>query len=274
MSEDVRKRYCIDCRKAETGSGSIYGTAVVRGRWKVSHRGLSKVKRRRNVRSEFLSNASFDERSGTRKIERDKWWAAFWRYLDENPDVGQIVRRWQKAGCDPRNIAIPIHRYVIGYSNRLLVDRKKRKKRTRKVLAAAIRSLVDLEDLCRLYEQYEDADRFAKERKLLEERLSRIPLAFGTKRLGISRPWTDLAKIEGLVFETTKQRPSAREIVCLIKAGRTAAGQVSDPWEMDPAIIRKGLKNFKKRNPSERGFSNNPSSLLMKNRPVVKRKRT
>ena len=182
------------------------------------------MKRRKNMRSEVLSSASFDQRSGTGKIERDKWWAAFWRYLKKNPDVGQIVRRWQKAGCDPRNIAITIHRYVIGYSNKLLADRKKRKKRTRKVLAAAIRSLVDLEDLCRLYEQHGDADRFAKERKLLEERLSRIPLAFGTKRLGFSRPWTDLAIIEGFVFEVTQQRPSAREIVCLIKAGRTAAG--------------------------------------------------
>lgn len=225
------------------------------------------------MRSEFLSSASFDKRSGTRKIERDKWWAAFWRYLDENPDVGQIVRRWQKAGCDPRNIAITIHRYVIGYSNKLLVDRKKRKKRTRNVLVAAIRSLVDLEDLCRLYEQREDAERFAKERKLLEERLLRIPLAFGTKHLGTSRPWTDLAIIEGFVFEVTQQRPSAREIVCLIKAARTSAGQVSDSWEMNPAIIRKGLKNFKKRNPSERGFWTNPSSLLMKSRPVVKGKR-
>jgi hypothetical protein len=232
------------------------------------------MKRRKNMRSEFLSSASFDKRSGTRKIERDKWWAAFWRYLDENPDVGQIVRRWQKAGCDPRNIAITIHRYVIGYSNKLLMDRKKRKKRTRKVLAAAIRSLVDLEDLCRLYEQHEDADCFAKERKLLEERLSRIPLAFGTKRLGISRPWTDLAIIEGLVFETTQQRPLAREIVCLIKAGRTAAGEVSNPWEMDPAIIRKGLKNFKKRNPSELGLWTNPSSLLMDSAPAIDRKRT
>jgi hypothetical protein len=137
------------------------------------------MKRRKNTRSELLLNASFDERSGTRKIEWGKWWAGFWRYLDENPEVGQIVRRWQKAGCDPRNIAITIHRYVIGYSNKLLVDRKKRKKRTKKVLAAAIRSLVDLEDLYRLYEQREDAERCAKERKLLEERLcvSRLPLA-------------------------------------------------------------------------------------------------
>jgi|HubBroStandDraft_2_1064218.scaffolds.fasta_scaffold05794_4 hypothetical protein len=232
------------------------------------------MKRRKNTRSELLLNASFDERSGTRKIEWGKWWAGFWRYLDENPEVGQIVRRWQKAGCDPRNIAITIHRYVIGYSNKLLVDRKKRKKRTKKVLAAAIRSLVDLEDLYRLYEQREDAERCAKERKLLEERLLRIPLAFGTKRLGTSRPWTDLTIIEGFVFEVTQQRPSAREIVCLIKAARTAAGQVSDPWEMDPAIIRKGLKNFKKRNPSERGLWTNPSNLLMDSAPAINRKRT
>jgi hypothetical protein len=197
------------------------------------------MKRRKNMRSEFLSSASFDKRSGTRKIERDKWWAAFWRYLDENPDDGQIVRRWQKAGCDPRNIAITLHRYVIGYSNKLLVDRKRRKKRTRKVLAAAIRSLVDLEDLGRLYEQHEDADRYAKEKSFLKSGYRVSPLAFGTKRLGVSRPWTDLAIIEGLAFETTQQRASAREIMCLIKAGRTAAGQVSDSWEMDPEIVRK-----------------------------------
>lgn len=232
------------------------------------------MKRRKNTRSESLLNASFDERSGTRKIERDKWWAAFWQYLDENPDVGRIVHRWQKAGCDPKRIAITIHRYVIGYSNKLLADSKKRKKKTKKILTAAIRSLPALENLSRLYEQHEEADRFAKERKLLEGRLLRIPLAFGTKRLGVSRPWTDLTIIEGLVFEATKQRPSAREIVRLIKAARTAAGHVPDPWEMDPAIIRKGLKNFKKRNPSERGLWTNSSSLLMDNPPIIGRKRT
>ena len=36
--------------------------------------------------------------------------------LDENVDTGEIVHRWQNAGCDPRNIAISIHRYVMTYS--------------------------------------------------------------------------------------------------------------------------------------------------------------
>ena len=234
---------------------------------------LVKMKRQRDIRSKSFSTASLDQHSGTTKIQRDKWWAGFWRYLDQNPEVGQIVRRWQKAGCDPRNIAITIHRYVVGYSNKLLADRKKRKKKTKKILAAAIRSLHELEDLYRVYEQHADADHIAKERKLLEERLTRIKLAFGTKRLGTSRSWTDLAIVEGLVFEATQRPPSAREIVCLIKAGRHAAGQVSDSWEMDPAIIRKGLKNFKKKNPSEYGLWTNPSSLLLSNRLAVRRKR-
>jgi len=237
-----------------------------------SQKSKSKMERRKNKSSGSLSNARFDERSGTSEIEREKWWEAFWQYLDENPDVGQVVRRWQETGCDPRKIAITIHRFVIGYSNKLLADRKKRKKKARKVLAAGIRSLRDLENLSRLYEQHEEADRFAKERKLLEERLSRIPLAFGTKRVGVSRPWTDLVIFEGLVFEATKQRPSAREIVRLIKAARSAAGQAPDPWEMDPAIIRKGLKNFKKRNPSDHGLWTSPSSFLMDNPPAVGRK--
>lgn len=193
--------------------------------------------------------------------------------MDQNPEAGQIVRRWKKAGCDPRNIAITIHRYVIGFSNKLLADRKKRKKETRKTLAAAIRSLHDLEDLYRNYEQHADADRIATERKLLEERLSRIALAFGTKRLGTSRSWTDLAIVEGFVFEATQRPPSAREIVYLIKAGRHAAGQVSDSWETDPTIIRKGLKNFKKNNPAEYRLWTNPSSVLLSNHPAVRRKR-
>jgi len=219
------------------------------------------MKRQKDMTSKFFSTASFDELSGTKKIQRDKWWAAFWQYLDQNPEAGQVVRRLQKAGCNPSNIAIVIHRFVIGFSNKLLADRKKRKKKTKKILAIAIRSLHALEDLHRIYEQHADADRIAKERKLLEERLSRIKLAFGTKRLGTSRSWTDLAIFEGLVFEATQRPPSAREIVCLIKAGREAAGQKADSWETNPVNIRKGLKNFKKNNPLEYRLWTNPSSL-------------
>jgi len=219
------------------------------------------MKRQRDMRSKFFSTESIDELSSTTKIQRDKWWAAFWRHLDQNPEAGQIMRRWQKAGCDPRKIAIVIHRFVTGYSDKLLVDRKKRKKKAKKYFAAAIRSLHNLEDLYRIYEQYAEADRIAKERKLLEERLSRIALAFGTKRFGTSRSWTDLAIVEGLVFEAMKRRPSAREIVRLIQAGRHAAGQVSDSWEMNPVIISKGLKNFKRNNPLEYRLWTKPSSL-------------
>jgi hypothetical protein len=111
------------------------------------------MKRQRDTRAKFFSTASFDELSGTKKIQRDNWWAAFWQHLDQDPEAGQIVHRWQKAGCDARTIAFTIHRYVFGYSNKLIAERKKRKKKTKKVLAAAIRSLRELEDLDRIYER-------------------------------------------------------------------------------------------------------------------------
>jgi hypothetical protein len=219
------------------------------------------MKCRRDMRSKFFPTGSSDELSGTTKIQRERWWAAFWQYLDRNPGVGQLVHGWQQAGCDPRNIAVAIHRFVTGCSNKLHADRKKRKKITLKILAAAIRSLQDLEELDRIYEQHPEADRIAVERKLLEERLSRVKFAFDTKRLGTSRSWTDLAMVEGFVFEVTGRPPSAREIVCLIKAGRHTAGQLSDSWKMDPVIIAKGLRNFKKNNPLEFGLWTKPSLL-------------
>jgi hypothetical protein len=43
--------------------------------------------------------------------------------------------------------------------------------------------------------------------------LSRSRHAFSTKRLGVSRSWTELAMIEGFVFEATSLRPTAAEIV-------------------------------------------------------------
>ena len=49
---------------------------------------------------------NLDELSGTTKVQRDKWWKAFWQYLDENQDAGKIVRRWQRAGCDPRKLGV------------------------------------------------------------------------------------------------------------------------------------------------------------------------
>jgi len=57
--------------------------------------------------------------------------------------------------------------------------------------------------------------------------------------------------IEGFVSEATGQRPTPRELVSLIKAGREAAGQKADSWESNTVIIRKGLKNFKRRNPQQ-----------------------
>src|SRR5450631_1616248 len=138
-----------------------------------------------------LSTTIVNEFLGTTKVQRDKWIRAFWNYVDKNPDTGEILRRWQKAGCDPRNIVISIHRYVFGYLNKLNADRKKRKKKIKNILTAAIRSLRDLEALYRLYNQFDAANRIANEAKLAQDASSRIDSAFNTKRLGSSRSWTD-----------------------------------------------------------------------------------
>jgi len=209
-----------------------------------------------------FATAIVDEFSGTTKVQRDKWIKAFWRYLDENSDTGEIVRRWQKAGCDPRNIAISIHRYVIGHSSKLHAHRKQRKNKAEEILTSAVRSFRDLETLYRVYDQIDDANRIADEARLAQGTLSRIASAFNTKRLGVSRSWTHLAMIEGFVFEATQQRPTPQEFVSLTKAGREAAGQKANSWETDPVNIRKGLKTFKKNNPLQSWLWTTPSRPL------------
>jgi hypothetical protein len=209
-----------------------------------------------------FATAIVNEFSGTTKVQRDKWLKAFWQYLNENSDTGEIVRRWQKADCDPRNVAITIHRYVIDYSSKLNAQRKERKKKAKETLTTALRSLRDLETLYRFYDQVEAADRVANEARVAQETLSRIKSAFNTKRLGVSRSWSDLAMIEGFVFEATQQPPTPQELVSLIKAGREAAGQKANPWETNPVNIRKGLKNFKKKNPLQSSLWTTPSRRL------------
>jgi hypothetical protein len=179
--------------------------------------------------------------------------------LDENPDTGEILRRWQKAGCDPRNIAISLHRYVFGYLRKLDADRKERKKKTRSCLTSAARSLHNLEEHYRLYGQFGAAARIANEAKIAQDALSRLNPAFSTKRLGFSRSWTDLAMIEGFVFESTQQRPKVQELVALIRAGRQAADQKPDSWETNSVNIHKGLRNFKKNNPLRSSLWTAPS---------------
>jgi hypothetical protein len=153
-----------------------------------------------------LSTANINELSVTTKVQRDEWIKAFWQYLDGNTDTGEILRRWQKAGCDPRNIAISVHRYVIGYLSKLDADRQKHKKRTKGIFMAAVLSLRDLGDLYRFYGRFDAADRITTEARLVQDELSRIDSAFSTKRLGSSRSWTDLVMIEGFVFEATNQQ--------------------------------------------------------------------
>lgn len=219
---------------------------------------LSRIREKTRMNQTPLSTVLVNELSGTTKVQRDNWIIAFWQYLDENTDTGDIVRRWQTAGCDPRNIAMSIHRYVIGYSSELDAHRKERKKKTTDILTAAVPSLRDLEALYRVYDQVA-AVRIANEARLAQEALSRVDYAFGTKRLGSSRSWSDLAMIEGFVFEVTQQPPTARELVSVIKAGRKAAGQNADLWETNPVNIRKGLKNFKKNNPLQSSLWTTPS---------------
>jgi hypothetical protein len=98
-----------------------------------------------------LSTSMVDEFSDTSKVQRDKWSRPFWKYLDENLETGEIIRRWQKAGCDPRNIAISIHRYLFGYLRKLEVDRKKRKKNPKDIITTAVRSSRNLDGIGRVH---------------------------------------------------------------------------------------------------------------------------
>ena len=203
---------------------------------------------------------TLDDLSGSTKVEREKWWQGFWNYLDQHPETGDIVRRWQAAGCDPIKLALAIQRYVTNPPD--LRDRKLREKWFKRTLTGALPKLRDVETVYRYYKQTPSADRIAQETVEILNLLSRRKLAFNTKRLGISRSWTDLAMIEGFVFEATRARPAAREIVCLIRAGRYAAQQQQpDPWEANPENIRKGLAKFKKANPHECYLWTNPSNL-------------
>jgi hypothetical protein len=205
-----------------------------------------------------FSIAIVDEFSGTTKAQRDEWRRAYRKYLDENPNTRAIVQRWQIAGCDPRKIALSIHLYVVN-SSTLNAQRKAREKKAKEILLAAVRCLSDLETLYRVFEQLDAANRIANEIRFAEQTLLRSKLAFNTKRLGVSRPWTHLATIEGFVFEATRQRPTPGELVSLIRAGRAAAGQNADSWETNPVNIRKGLKNFKKNNPLQSSLWTTPS---------------
>ena len=205
-----------------------------------------------------FSTAVVDEFSGTTKAQRDEWSRAFQKYLNENPQTREIVQRWQIAGCDPRKIALSIHLYVVNPSTPN-AHRKAREKKAKEILPAAVRCLRDLKELYRVFEQIDAANRIANEIRFAEQALSRSTLAFNTKRLGVSRPWTHLATIEGFVFEATGQRPAPRELVSLIEAGREAAGQKADSWETNPVNIRKGLKNFKKNNPLQSSLWTTPS---------------
>jgi hypothetical protein len=206
--------------------------------------------------------SKFNRLSGTTKRQRNKGLKTFWFYLDKNPETGNIVRRWKRNGCDPTNIAITIQRYVLGYSSRLNAQRKERGRVTKRTLLKALSSLRDLAKLYRSYGQLELVASIENDRKLVRRLLSKTGAAFSTKRLGISRSWSDLAMIEGFVFEATRERPTPKDLVLLIKAGREAHGQKPDPWETNPVNIRKGLKTFKKNNPVSAPLWTNPSHMF------------
>lgn len=203
--------------------------------------------------------SDFDALSGTNKAQREKWWKAFWRCVAKDSNAAEILLRWRSAGCDPRNITATIHRYVSGWARLLDEPRRTRGKKVKRILTATVRPLRDLEAFYRSCNQAAAADRIAKEANQVNELLSRSRRAFSTKRLGISRSWTDLAMIEGFVFEATKLRPTPSELVCLIRIGREVSGQQPNPWEKNPTNIRKGLILFKKNNPLQRWLWTNPS---------------
>lgn len=182
---------------------------------------------------------------------------AFGKYLDDNPDAGQICRRWQLQGCNLPGIAKAFIRFVLNYPNGILG----RKRETTIILSRAISALTGLEKLSRTY-KWSEADHFASDVRLLTEWLAKVQAAFDSRRKG-NRDWRDLALVEGFVFEATETRPTPMELVVLIKAAYHAVGKVSPPWDLNPQLISKGLKTFKKNNAQESIFWTKPSLLRL-----------
>lgn len=202
------------------------------------------------------------EATGTTKADRDLWWKSFWQAVDEDPETREMVRTWQSAGCDPRQIAVAMHSYVTEGTKVLNDERRERGRRAKNVFTGFAESAKEMEALHRAYGRDTEADRFAAESASADQLTARAEIAYETKRLGVSRSWTDLVKVQGLVFEATGVDATAPQIVKLIRVARRAAGQDADAWETNAASIRKGLNGFRQRNPLQAWLWTNPSQPL------------
>jgi len=193
------------------------------------------------------------------KLKRSSWWSAFWKYLDAHPELGATVRKWQSAGCDPRDIAVTMHLFV-SQDTWILDQRRSRRKLAEKTLRTAAEALAELAEFYRGQKLATDADRVQREADLTMYRLSRVPEAYGTKRLGYAQNWLALATIEGLVFEKSQTRPTPTELSRLVFAARAANGQSISTFDT-VELIGKGLRKFKRDNPNLALAWTSPSSI-------------
>jgi hypothetical protein len=183
----------------------------------------------------------------TSKSNRDEWLRRFFRYFDQNPRAGKLLRDWQGCGCDLREIACWIYHYIEG-TDVPFRNRTERGKKFKKDMPAVIEALKRMSVTYTTIGMNEDAHRTKLEAAKISEQLGHSKEAFSTKRLGVANKWIYLVAVEGYVARCAGQGPTQGDLACLVKAGRFAAGQRETTYDA-AELIGKGVSNFKKRNP-------------------------
>jgi hypothetical protein len=198
-------------------------------------------------------------------------WNRFWARLDEDPAAKRTMKHLLGAGCDPQEIAWYLLHFVRRDGDEELEKRRKRGRATKRVLAAGIKGvkkatkaykhLVDsygvssatLPDFARL----KSLEELTKD---LEGKLAKCSEAFNTKKEGVEAAWYWLVHLQEYARAVAGEAPDSLQLAYLVKAMRYALGL---KWEgedkhgkpyVDAVSIRKGIQNFRKRNPERIRF--------------------
>jgi hypothetical protein len=193
-------------------------------------------------------------------------WKRFWARLDEDPAAGRTMKQLLGAGCNHQEIAWYLVHFVRRDGDELLEERRRRGRAMKRVLAAGIKgakkaaeaynhlvvtygvSSAPLPDVARM----KFLEKCAKD---LEGKLAKCDEAFSTKKEGIEAPWYWLVHLQEYARAVAGEAPDSLQLAHLVKAMRYALGL---KWEgedkhgkpyVDAVSIRKGIQNFRKRNP-------------------------
>jgi hypothetical protein len=193
-------------------------------------------------------------------------WNRFWARLDEDPAAGRTMRHMLGAGCDPQEIAWVLVHFVRRDGDELVEERRRRGRATKRALTAGIKgarkaaqsynhlvvtygvSSAPLADVARMKSLVECA-------KDLEGKLAKCDEAFNTKKEGVEAYWHWLVHLQEYARAVAGEGLSSQQLADLVKAMRYALGLKWDGGDkngklyVDAESIRKGIQNFRKRNP-------------------------